>query len=114
MKIYRPEMISKHLMRVINIVLTESTDIFDLHNFRYGTKLSSCDVNIIKVSTHNGIRSSTVFYHINSSNEDDKKFILFNKHKFISKIKRKLKTKFCPQIIFKYDAHFVNNCLSSY
>ncbi|BCL65862.1 hypothetical protein IOLA_230 [uncultured bacterium] len=114
MKMHRPEMISKQLMRVINTVLIESTDIFDMHNFKYGTKLSSGDVNIIKINTHNGIRSSTVFYHINSIDSNDKNFILFNKHRFINHIKKKLKTKFCPYIVFKYDSHFVNNCLNLY
>lgn len=114
MKIYRPEMISKQLMRVINSVLIESTDVFDLHNFRYGTKLSACDINIIKINTHNGIRSSTVFYHINSNNTNDKNFIIFNKHRFLLNIKKRLKSRFCPHIIFKYDSNFVNNCLNYY
>lgn len=107
-------MISKQLMRIINNVLLESMDVFDMHNFKYGTKLLACDINIVKIKTHSGIRSSTVFYHINSNNENDKNFIIFNKHRFLSQVKKKLKTKFCPYIIFKYDDHFVNNCLNYY
>ena len=111
MKDFRSEMISSNIKKVIHNVLINRIDIFDVHNHYHATKLTYENINIVKVITRSSIRSTTVYYYIDSFNPYDKTFIIFNKHKILKDIKKSLKVKYCPHIKFKFDSNYYDNLI---
>jgi ribosome-binding factor A len=109
-KAYREQSISKQMMRIVQTTLLECVSIFDMHNFKYNSQLVPEDVNIVKILVKKGLRSATIYYFIDSISQDDKNFIIFNKHLFFKKIKKQIKMRICPNIVFKYDKSYIDNC----
>lgn len=80
-----------------------NNNIVDLYNNQYNTNLSTTELAITKVITHQNLKSTTVYYTITNECKVCQLFFLKHKALFIRQLKRKIRIFRFPNVTFKDD-----------
>lgn len=101
-------MLTKHFVRKMQMIIELRTDLIERHNIKYNINLKGYKINIIKGMSNISLRSITLYYVIRG-NSEEQLFIIENKRDLLFSLKKIIKMRKFPLLIFRYDKEYDKN-----